>query len=278
MHAYVAVRTALLARRASTIVRLLRPADLVPFTLAVLFGGILAAGPGVAQSDALPVFILAALSALLGRASWNTLLEGREFRSEEPDSSKPPERPSPGLRIPPSIARSVGTGMGALALICAALAGLGHLGVAMAVASLMYLVGSDRRRLAAIAPWFEVILMGIAVVYGSLRVGPNTPVWLGAGLAVLLTLSREFIAGERERTIQLALVIIVGTVVASLVPFLYLGFGGIYLVALVVTDAILLRAVWLLIVQRAGYIGRSSHVLLWGMFAGLLSFALYWVG
>lgn len=278
MHAYVAVRTALLARRASIIVRLLRPADLVPFTLAVLFGGILAAGAGVVQPDALPVFILAALSALFGRASWNTLLQGREFRSEEPDSSEPPERPSPGLRLQPSIGQSVGLGMGALALVCAALAGLGHLGVATAVALLMYLVGSDRRRLTAIAPWFEAVLMGIAVVYGSLLVGPNTPAWLGAGLAILITLAREFVAGGRERTIQLAMVVTVGTVLASLVPFLYLGFGGIYLVALVVTDAILLRAVWLLIVQRAGYIGRSSHVLLWGMFAGLLSFALYWVG
>jgi geranylgeranylglycerol-phosphate geranylgeranyltransferase len=138
------------------------------------------------------------------------------------------------------------------------------------------------------------LVLGLALVYGGWMLGPLGPVLVGAAFAFLTTLAREITkdvedaegdaaAGARtlpvmygsDTALRIVLVILIITLLLTPLPYFLLDFVGLYLLAMLVTDALLLRACWLLSGSRPEAHARPvSNVLKSAMATGMVALAL----
>ena len=272
-------------------VRLVRPGNLLILACAVLVGGLLGGGIPPAAGDSLRVLI-AALSAVLVAAGGNALNDVLDVRV---DAVNRPTRPIPAGTVGVRSGWVIWAGSTALGVLLGLALSFTHAMIAAGCALLLYAYSFHLKRIPLAGNVAVAVLAGVAVLYGALLFSLTSAVWAGAGFAFGTTLAREIVkdvedvVGDREAGMRTAPVlwgeftaalmaagVLLLTVAASPIPFLYLNYGGIYLLGVLVTDAVLLRAVWVLLEQGDRFAARASGVVKWGMVSGIIALALFW--
>lgn len=279
------------ARRAWAVVRLLRPLNMVMIGLGVVLGAVLAGEDGVFRDDA--GFQLARLvgSAMLVGAGANALNDVFDLPI---DRRNRPARPLPSGLVSVRTARSIGWASSGLGVVLAATVSLGHLALALGVVGLLMIYNVSLKRMALVGNLVVALVLGLALVYGGWALGPLGPVLVGAVFAFLTTLAREIVkdvedaggdavAGARTlpvvygsgTALRIVLVVLILTLLLTPLPYFVLDFVGLYLVAILVTDALLLRACWLLSASHPEvHAARVSNVLKSAMATGMVALAL----
>ncbi|HMB94058.1 MAG TPA: geranylgeranylglycerol-phosphate geranylgeranyltransferase [Rhodothermales bacterium] len=279
------------ARRAWAVVCLLRPLNVVMIGLGVALGGVLAGGDGVLKGD--PGFQLARLvgSAMLVGAGANTLNDVFDLRI---DLRNRPHRPLPSGLVSVRMARGIGVAGSGLGVVLAATVSLGHLALALGVVGLLMIYNVSLKRIAFVGNLIVALVLGLALAYGGWEIGPLGPVLVGAVFAFLTTLAREIakdvedaegdaMVGARtlpviygpDAALRIVLVILIVTLLLTPLPYFLLDFVGLYLVVILVTDALLLRACWLLSAAHPEvHARRISNVLKSAMATGMVALAL----
>ena len=272
--------------------RLVRPLNVVMFLVGVGVGGVLAhTGGGWRSVELLRLAVAAVSAACIGGAA-NAINDVFDL---DIDRVNRPERPLPSGRLPVRFARGVwivGTGVG---LALALLLGPVHLVLAAGTAAMLWAYSAKLKRVAVAGNLVVAFVLGLALVYGGLAVGGPVRALAGGLFAALTTFAREVIkdvedmpgdrtAGARTLplvagpavAVQVAVGVLLLTVVLMPVPYLWLGFGPLYLFVVGVTALALLLAAWPLISSgRAEREATTASARLKGaMVLGLLALAL----
>lgn len=277
--------------RIAGLTRLLRPGNLLILAGVVFLGWVLGDGPSAFGGPSIGSLLLAIFSAVSIAAAGNAI---NDLFDIQIDAINKPDRPLVAGRVQVREGWIVWGGCSVLGMLLALAVSPVHLLIAAGCVAMLYVYSARLKRTPIIGNVVIAILAGTAVVYGALLGLLSPPVWAGVGFAFVTTLARELIKdvddvpGDRQaglRTAPLvwgarptsvgAAALLLATVLASPAPFLYLGYGGIYLLAVLVTDAILLRAIWVLLERGDGFAARASGLVKWGMVAGILSLALF---
>ncbi len=274
--------------------RLIRIGNLLILAFAVGLGGVLSAGPQALTGEEFPLLLLVAVSAVAIAAAGNAI---NDIYDQHIDLVNRPDRPLPSGAITRGKATLVWAGGTGLGILLGLSVSFSHSLVAMGCAGLLYTYSARLKAMPFVGNLAVAVLAGMAVVYGALRGGLAPPVWAGAGFAFSATLAREIVKdvqdmegdassglrtlpiswGDKKATLAASMILLL-TVLASPLPFLVMGYGGIYLIAVLVTDAVLLRAVWILLERGEAFALRASRLTKWGMVLGIVALALYWVG
>jgi geranylgeranylglycerol-phosphate geranylgeranyltransferase len=107
------------------------------------------------------------------------------------------------------------------------------------------------------------LVVATALVYGGLSMGSVEPALTAAVFAFLTTLARELLkdiqdlAGDSAHSVsslavimgpqaaaRMAIVILAATIGLTVLPFLFLGYSGMYLMLMMAADGMILGAVW----------------------------------
>ncbi len=136
------------------------------------------------------------------------------------------------------------------------------------------------------------LLVGLAIVFGALQTGFSSTVLVAGGFAFFTTLAREIVKdvsdmeGDRRsglKTLPLSIgsgrslfivnAISICIVAASILPFLLLDFGGLYLLVVICTNIFLLLSIQS---QESELFSaeRVSTTLKWAMVTGMLALVL----
>lgn len=276
-------------QRAWAMVRLLRPLNVVMIGLGVVLGGVLAGGTTALFSEASNSLVRLAVSAMLIGAAANAFNDVFDLRI---DLRNRPDRPLPSGLVSVRVAKGIGVGGSLLGVALAATVSLGHLALALGVVGLLMVYNAMVKRVALVGNLLVALVLGLTLVYGGWGMGPLGPVLVGAAFAFLTTLSREIIkdvedvegdaaAGARtlpviyglEVSLRLVLGVIILTLLLTPLPYFLLDFTGVYLLSVLLTDALLLRACWLLL-PAPSEAHRISNVLKGAMLFGMVALAL----
>ncbi len=257
----------------------LRPMNLIIVAAGVWVGATLSATDG---TGALPFW--ATLSAMALTAAGNA---HNDWSDGDKDGINRPDRPLPSGTISRSSLMLLAGGLfaaGLLALIPlsqshAFLFGLNAAGL------ILYNAWGSRRPL--VGNVLVAALVGSTIVFGALESGINERVVVAAAFAAAATLARELVKdvqdidGDRAvgartlavavgapATLRLANLVLLLLVPATLLPFLFLDFGGTYLLGMGVTNALLLAGA----PGKALEAARSSRLLKWAMVTGTVAF------
>lgn len=278
----------LFLRRAGALVRLLRPLNFGMFTLGVLLGGWMAGGTAAFEAEARWHLLTAAVSAALIGGAANSLNDACDV---EIDRINRPDRPLPAGMVSPRAAKLLWGGCSALGV---ALSGwLSVLHVVLATASVL-LLGWYNLRLKRTVLWGNLVValvVALAIVYGGMAVGDGLPALTGAAFAFLTTLAREVVkdaedvagdaaAGARTLPVvaglplalRLATAVLLLTVALTPLPYLFLGYSGLFLLGLLVADGLLLGVVLRLHPEPAR-LHQASGLLKGAMLAGMAALA-----
>ena len=234
-------------RRAASMVYALRPMNLVIVAASVWVGATLSATDG---TGALPFW--AALAAMALTAAGNA---HNDWSDGDKDRINRPDRPLPSGTISRSSLMLLAGSLfaaGALALIPlsqahAVLFGLNAAGL------VLYNMWGSRRPL--VGNLLVALLVGSTLVFGGLESGINERVVVAVTIGTTATF----------RLVNLVLLLLVP---ATLLPFLFLDFGGTYLLGMSVTNALLLASS----PGKAREAARSSRLLKWAMVTGTVAF------
>jgi geranylgeranylglycerol-phosphate geranylgeranyltransferase len=276
-------------QRAWAMVRLLRPLNVVMIGLGVVLGGVLAGGTTALFSEASNSLVRLAVSAMLIGAAANAFNDVFDLRI---DLRNRPDRPLPSGLVSVRVAKGIGVGGSLLGVALAATVSLGHLALALGVVGLLMVYNAMVKRVALVGNLLVALVLGLTLFYGGWGMGPLGPVLVGAAFAFLTTLSREIIkdvedvegdaaAGARtlpviyglEVSLRLVLGVIILTLLLTPLPYFLLDFTGVYLLSVLLTDALLLRACWLLL-PAPSEAHRISNVLKGAMLFGMVALAL----
>ncbi len=136
------------------------------------------------------------------------------------------------------------------------------------------------------------LLVGLAIVFGALQVGFSSTVLVAGGFAFFTTLAREIVKdvsdmeGDRRsgfktlplsigsgRSLLIVNAISICIVAASILPFLLLDFGGLYLLVVICTNIFLLLSIQS---QESELFSaeRVSTTLKWAMVTGMFALVL----
>lgn len=275
--------------RVHGIVRLVRPLNMLLFWAGVVLGGLLTAGLDAFEGARGARLLLAALSASLIGGAANSL---NDYFDLEIDRVNRPRRPLPAGVVSPREAWwvwAIGSGVG----VCLSVAlSAAHLGIAALSVLLCYLYSARLKGVPFAGNLVIAFVTPLAlIIYGGWAVGPPAAALAGAAFAFATTLVREIVkdvedaggdalggmrtfplvAGPRA-ALRLAALLLVLTIAATPVPFLYLGYGDIYLLVVLFADVLLLYALWCLSGPEKA--GRASAALKAAMFVGILALAL----
>lgn len=275
------------------VLRLLRPGNLLILALTVGLGALLSAGPLAFSGSAGGRVLLAAASAALVAGAGNALNDARDVHT---DRVNRPARPIPSGVVTTRTAWFIWFAGAVLGLLAALVLSLPHALVAAGCLLLLYAYNAHLKKIAVVGNVAVSLLGASAVLFGALDFTLHPRVWAGAAFAFAATLARELVKdvqdleGDRRAQARTAAVawgagptalsaamLLVLTVLATPVPFLYMNYGGIYLLGVLVTDAVLLRAAWVLLERGDFFAARASRMIKWGMVTGILSLALYWL-
>lgn len=271
------------------LLRLLRPLNLLIIAAGVGLGGWLAGGAAVWTGATAVRLLVAGLAAGLIGAAANSI---NDVFDREIDRVNRPERPLPSGRV--SVRTAVGIGVGASAAGVALAFGLSavHGAVALAAVGLLALYNARLKHVAVAGNVVVAAVVALTLVFGGWAVGPAGPALVGAAFAFLTTLAREIVKDAEDRTGDaaagartlplvaglgvargVALAVVAVTLLLTPMPFLAAGYGGLYLLLMLPTDALLLRAGWLLLLPAPALAG-ASRTLKGAMAAGILALAL----
>ncbi len=138
------------------------------------------------------------------------------------------------------------------------------------------------------------LVVATALVYGGLSMGSIEPALTAAVFAFLTTLARELLkdvqdlAGDAahavsslavvmgpQAVVRMAILILLVTIGLTVIPFLVLGYSGMYLMLMMIADGMILGAVW----RAAGSeqteaVGAASRWTKIAMVFGLAALAL----
>lgn len=282
------------SRRAREYIRLARPANLAILLMAVPLGGLLAAGPAVVLVEKVLLLMTAAVSAGLVAAGGNAI---NDFHDVEIDRINAPRRPLPSGAVMPAGARIMWAATSAAGILLGLAVSFLHAALAAGCVLLLYAYSVSLKRTPLAGNAIISAVTATALLYGALVHTLSPPVLAGVFFAFTTTLAREIVKDVQDvegdaqagaRTLPIVLgeriamilagALLLATVLATPIPFLYLDYGGIYLLGILVTNGVLLRAVWLLVDQPSGFARRCSGIIKWGMVTGIFALALYWAG
>lgn len=273
-------------QRIWAVIRLVRPMNVLLFLAGVGVGGVLAGGAS-ALVEGSAVGLAAVSAALIGGAA-NSL---NDVFDVEIDRINRPDRPLPAGEVSVRLARLVWAAGSATGLAVAALVSLLHLGIAALAAVLLYAYNARLKRTVLLGNLVVAVVVGLALIYGGMAVGRPGAALVGAGFAALTTLARELIkdledqagdaaAGARtlpvrygpDATRALLLFILALTVALTPLPYLLLGYSGLFLLLVLVADGLLLRSLSL-ISQTPPIADRAGSLLKVAMIFGLAALA-----
>jgi len=211
----------------------------------------------------------------------------------EVDRLNRPERPLPAGLLSAGTARLLwGIGSGAGVMLAFSLSSM-HVALALGALGLMVVYNVYLKRTMLVGNLVVALVTGLALVYGGWGLGRMAPVFVGAGFAFLTTLAHEIVkdledragdAAAGARTLPLvyhprvAVCAVVGVLVVTLLltpmPFLLLDYRGLFLLLLLVSDALLLQVLWILLGPGPEeHAGRVSRLLKAVMIAGMIALA-----
>jgi len=260
--------------------------------VAVLLGSYLATGSAVES-----MILIAAGSAALLAGAGNVMNDLWDLDSDRIDHS---DRPLPSGRVSQRSAQILAVSCFVAALLLLPWLSIAHLIVFGVTAVLLVLYNMKLSRLPLIGNLCVATLVSLALFYGSISSGSSSSVGFGGlspeviiamTFAFASTLAREIakdvadMKGDRKtgsRSIALeigevssiryinALVILV--VVSSVFPFLFMDFGGLYLILILVTDIFLVQSMHSGILELFSP-QRVSSNLKWAMVTGMIALA-----
>jgi len=256
--------------------QVLRPVNLIITAAGVWLGATLSGSQG---SDWMGLWAMVAAVALTAAGNAHN-----DWSDLDKDAVNRPDRPLPAGRISPTGLLVVSGGAfvaGLLALMPLSRAHAALFGMNAGIL-LLYNRWGSRRLLAGNV--MVAALVGSTLFFGALASGITDRVVVAAAFAAAATLAREMIkdvqdlegdrlAGARtlavvagpdvsSRLVNLVLFLLVS---ATPLPFLFLDFGGTYLLGMAITSVLLLRA------TLRGAPARSSLLLKWAMVTGTLA-------
>ena len=276
-------------RRISTLGRLVRPLNVVMFFAGVALGGLLAAGTDAFSGAEGRALAFAMLSAALIGAGANAINDVFDLAI---DRVNRPSRPLPSGELTVGAARSVWAAGSALGLGLGALVSWAHLAIAAGSVALLYGYSARLKRLPLAGNVAVALVLGLAILYGGLAVGPATgALWLGAAFAFGSTLAREIakdledVAGDAAdgaRTLPIVLgeraavwiaASVAGATLAALPLGPAAGLGADFLALALPAAGLLLAATWALLGDAPMSAGRSSALFKGAMVAGIVGLA-----
>jgi geranylgeranylglycerol-phosphate geranylgeranyltransferase len=256
--------------------QVLRPVNLIITAAGVWLGATLS---GSQASDWMGLWAMVAAVALTAAGNAHN-----DWSDLDKDAVNRPDRPLPAGRISPTGLLVVSGGAfvaGLLALMPLSRAHAALFGMNAGIL-LLYNRWGSRRLLAGNV--MVAALVGSTLFFGALASGITDRVVVAAAFAAAATLAREMIkdvqdlegdrlAGARtlavvagpdvsSRLVNLVLFLLVS---ATPLPFLFLDFGGTYLLGMAITSVLLLRA------TLRGAPAQSSLLLKWAMVTGTLA-------
>lgn len=268
--------------------RLVRPLNLVILMAGVVLGAVLVAGPGALRGASGLAVWIAALSAACVGAGGNAF---NDLADVGIDRVNRPDRPLAAGRIAPGAARGLWLFLSAAGVGLAALVSAWHVGVALAVAVVLWLYSVRFKKLPLVGNVVVAGLIALAIVYGGRAVGTGSSALVGAAFAFLTTLAREIVKdvedekGDRlggARTLPLAVGtrqavrvaqgVVALTLVLTPLPSLVLGYEPIYLLAVLGAGAFLLAA--LVHLDAPDALRPASRALKSAMVLGIVALAL----
>ena len=277
--------------RVRALLQLLRPFNVALFMIGVAVGGLLVSGTEAFQGSNLLRLALAALSTALVCGGGNVI---NDIFDLQIDRVNRPERPLPSGRVAPQEAKWLWGATSVLGITLGLVLSPIHGILAGGAVLLLYIYSARLKRTMLLGNVSVALATALALVYGGLAVGPAGPaLMIGAAFAFLTTLAREItkdiedVRGDatgKAQTLPLtyginaavfvtAIVLVVDVLITPL-PFLFLNFGWLFLILVLCTDALLLRALWLLWDSPAGSrAGQASRVLKKSKVIGLLALA-----
>ncbi len=276
-----------------SLARLLRPYNLAMMIVGVALGAGLAEGMDAFEGRNVSRVWLAALSVALVAGAAYCLNDAVDLTADQVNR---PARPLPSGLWSVRSAKwlwQIGTAGG---LIAGMLLSAWHGAMALTAALLLYVYNTRLKGAVVFGNLIIAGLIALVFVYGGLAVGAVAPVLPAAVFAFLTTLAREIIkdvedvvgderAGKRtlplaygpETAVHVATLVIAFTLVLTPLPFLLIGYSGLYLLFVLGTDVVLLRVLWVLQKRPCRqHAGRAGSLMKWAMTIGLL--ALFFSG
>lgn len=267
-----------------TLLRLGRPANILMIGAAVLLGRYLGSGD-IPEADLLYASIAA---GLLGAAG-NIMNDLVDFES---DVINHPERALPSKQV--SIQKARIFLLVCLVFSLMALATLSPIHWIVYGFSALLLVAYNwiLERTPLFGNLAVSLLVGLSIVFGALQVGFSSTVLVAGGFAFFTTLAREIVKdvadmeGDRHsgfktlplsigsgRSLLIVNTILISIVAASILPFLLLEFGGLYLLVVICTNIFLLLSVQS---QESELFSaeRVSTTLKWAMVTGMFALVM----
>lgn len=269
------------------VVQLWRPINIVLSLAGVVIGAFLGAGPMAFSRPHLGSVILAAFSAASVTAAANAINDAFDVKV---DRVNRPTRPIPAGKITERAATYTWLFGAILGIGLSLLLSATHVLIASAAIVVVYLYSAVLKRAGFIGNFAVSAIVASSIVYGALATGYIGKAWIGSVLAFLLTLAREItkdledVEGDiqegantlpvsigHRKTSLIAVALIVVTIVAAPMPFLFFSFERLYLLGIAVTNFCLLSAIWYLWVadERKETYGKASFMLKSAMVAGL---------
>ena len=284
-----------------SLVRLVRPLNVVMFFAGVALGGLLAAGlPAFSGVQGRALALAIGSAALIG-AGANAINDVFDLAI---DRVNRPGRPLPSGAVSEKSARAVWAVCSALGVGLGALISPAHLVLAVGSVGLLYAYSARLKRVPLAGNLAVAVVLGLAILYGGLAVVPagGGALGLGAAFAFGSTLAREIAkdledvagdAAEGARTLPLVLgprgaawsaAAAAGLTLAALPLGLFAGLGADFLALALPAAALLLAAAWTLLSTRADSLdyshealvesaGTASALLKAAMGAGILALA-----
>lgn len=272
--------------------RLVRPAGIIGLAAGVFLGGLSAAGLAAFEGASSERLLIAALSAILLGAGGSSIYD--VFNSEI-DGINHPNRPVPSGLISVRAARWVWVVTTVSGMILGLLVSPLHFIIALFTAGLFYVHGSVGRRILLLQNLIIAFAVPfVSVVYGGLAARASEPVAIASVFVFLMLLSigivydlgritEHAVAGFRTLPVRfgaaasslIVSLILLFIIVLSPLPFLFLGYGGLYLLVILIADGLLLVAIKLL---QTSDVTKNTAETCWiqvfSLLIGLFAFAL----
>ena len=268
---------------------LLRPLNLVIAAAGVALGGLLVGG-GWPGAEAGRRLLVAALSAVLIGGGANALNDLFDLAI---DRVNRPRRPLPAGRATPVVAKGLWVALSAAGVALSFALSAAHVAMALFAALALFAYSAWLKRRGLAGNVLVALVLGLALVYGGWAVGPPEAALVGAAFAFLTTLAREItkdledVRGDAaaaaqtlplrygpRRAADVAALVVALAVALTPLPFLALGYGGLYLGLVLFAVVPLLVALRLLLTSdpvASAY--RASAALKWSMVLGLVALA-----
>ncbi len=275
--------------------RIVRPLNCGMFFSGTVVGGIIVAGAGALQWPGNTPLILASVSATLVGATGNVI---NDLYDVEIDRLNRPMRPLPSGIVTPNQARILWVVLAISGLAVALLVSALHLAIAVSSVVLLVAYSARLKSVSLIGNVVVSVVVATSLVYGALSIGGAALAIPAAIFALVTTMSRELVKdiedlhGDRARGVgsfavragtarsaHLASALLLVTIGLTPTPYLLMGYSGLYLLLMVVSDGFLLSAVWwVLHTDSEKSASRASSNIKAAMIVGLAALAASGVG